>query len=428
MAIEKLQYTKDWNNPADFPTIETDETKVRADKQVLHDEARDFINDKLIPAIDENTGKSHEHENKELLDTYTQTEENLADAVSKKHEHTKSDEELAAAVDKAHEHTKSDEELAAAVNKAHEHSKTDEEIAATVDAKHEHANKDALDAFEGVSQEVGSSTTKVPSEAAVNKALAQSGNMPAGGLAGQILRKWSNTPYDYGWAPLTPEASGAAPAQHTHTPEEAGAAPAQHTHTPEQAGAAPAQHTRTPEEVGAAPAAHGHAYTEVGAAPAGFGLGEAAKDISNTDLIATLQKAQSGFYKGHDVANAPDANWWFFVVTAHDASWSTVFALSFTGATHRSAIGQWVDDGTGTGTSVWKGWAEHINTANIGSQGVNYANGANYANSAGNADTVDSKHVVYDAGTYGLRVIAAGTTDIGAGASCTSGYIYLVYE
>lgn len=32
-------------------------------------------------------GKAHEHANKELLDTYTQTEANLADAVAKKHEH-----------------------------------------------------------------------------------------------------------------------------------------------------------------------------------------------------------------------------------------------------------------------------------------------------------------------------------------------------
>lgn len=33
-------------------------------------------------------GKAHEHANKALLDTYTQTEENLADAVAKKHAHT----------------------------------------------------------------------------------------------------------------------------------------------------------------------------------------------------------------------------------------------------------------------------------------------------------------------------------------------------
>ena len=39
-------------------------------------------------AIDALETKAHEHANKALLDTYTQTEANLADAVAKKHEHT----------------------------------------------------------------------------------------------------------------------------------------------------------------------------------------------------------------------------------------------------------------------------------------------------------------------------------------------------
>lgn len=43
-------------------------------------------------------GKSHEHTNKALLDTYTQTEANLADAVAKKHEHANAT-ELAKFVD-----------------------------------------------------------------------------------------------------------------------------------------------------------------------------------------------------------------------------------------------------------------------------------------------------------------------------------------
>ncbi len=42
---------------------------------------------KLATAVQTEIGKAHEHANKALLDTYTQTEENLADAVSKKHEH-----------------------------------------------------------------------------------------------------------------------------------------------------------------------------------------------------------------------------------------------------------------------------------------------------------------------------------------------------
>lgn len=47
-------------------------------------------------------GKAHEHSNKALLDTYTQTEENLADAVAKKHDHANQEElDKIAAGDKA---------------------------------------------------------------------------------------------------------------------------------------------------------------------------------------------------------------------------------------------------------------------------------------------------------------------------------------
>ena len=39
MAFEKLNFTKDWTNPNDFPAYEGDESQVRADMQLLHDEA-----------------------------------------------------------------------------------------------------------------------------------------------------------------------------------------------------------------------------------------------------------------------------------------------------------------------------------------------------------------------------------------------------
>lgn len=44
MAFQRLEYTKSWRNPADFPTYEPEEAQVRADLQLLHDEARDGIN------------------------------------------------------------------------------------------------------------------------------------------------------------------------------------------------------------------------------------------------------------------------------------------------------------------------------------------------------------------------------------------------
>ena len=50
--FERLSFTKDWNNSSDFPTYEENEAQVRADMQSLHDEVKDFINDKLIPSIE----------------------------------------------------------------------------------------------------------------------------------------------------------------------------------------------------------------------------------------------------------------------------------------------------------------------------------------------------------------------------------------
>lgn len=56
---------------------------------------------KLAPAVQTEINKAHEHSNKALLDTYTQTEANLADAVNKKHEHAnKSELDLFATGDK----------------------------------------------------------------------------------------------------------------------------------------------------------------------------------------------------------------------------------------------------------------------------------------------------------------------------------------
>lgn len=50
-AFPLLGFTRSWENPDDYPTIEMDETKVRQDMQSLHDEVKDYINTKLIPAV-----------------------------------------------------------------------------------------------------------------------------------------------------------------------------------------------------------------------------------------------------------------------------------------------------------------------------------------------------------------------------------------
>lgn len=60
MAFDKFQFTKNWNNPDDFPTVELSEEKVRADMQLLHDEVKNYLNDTLIPAVVED-GETEEH-------------------------------------------------------------------------------------------------------------------------------------------------------------------------------------------------------------------------------------------------------------------------------------------------------------------------------------------------------------------------------
>lgn len=51
MALPELQYTKSWLSPSDFPTDEPSEEQVRSDMQLLHTEARDYINDDLLPYL-----------------------------------------------------------------------------------------------------------------------------------------------------------------------------------------------------------------------------------------------------------------------------------------------------------------------------------------------------------------------------------------
>ena len=50
MAFEPLKFTKNWENPSDFPTYESDEQQVRADLQRLHDETKTALN-RLITAL-----------------------------------------------------------------------------------------------------------------------------------------------------------------------------------------------------------------------------------------------------------------------------------------------------------------------------------------------------------------------------------------
>lgn len=112
MAFEKLEFTKNWENAADFPAIETSEAQVRKDMQILHDETRDALNSVV------------EKLNTKKLDEYPSG---------------------------------------------------------------------------GTVETLGTDHTTIPTSKAVRDAIVLSGALPNGGSNGQVLRKRSNTDYDYDW-------------------------------------------------------------------------------------------------------------------------------------------------------------------------------------------------------------------------------------
>lgn len=86
MGLSHLSFSRDWKNPADFPTVEPDEAKVRADLQYHPDAIKNYINETLIPSHDSLTYAKHSHNNKTVLDGITaddvaKWDSNLAGAV-----------------------------------------------------------------------------------------------------------------------------------------------------------------------------------------------------------------------------------------------------------------------------------------------------------------------------------------------------------
>ena len=71
---------------------------------------------------------NHSHANKALLDTYTQTEADLADAVAKKHSHTFTDADVEDAISKEHTHTFADSDVEDAISKKHSHTFNETEL------------------------------------------------------------------------------------------------------------------------------------------------------------------------------------------------------------------------------------------------------------------------------------------------------------
>lgn len=56
--FEKYQFTKEWTNPSDFPTVETDETKVRSDAQLLHNETKNALHKLIDELASETAGEN----------------------------------------------------------------------------------------------------------------------------------------------------------------------------------------------------------------------------------------------------------------------------------------------------------------------------------------------------------------------------------
>lgn len=79
MGLSKVQFTKDWTNPDDFPTVETSEAKVREDMQALHDEMKDFVNNTLTVETDAEVARLDGEI--ERIDNTKATKEELIDVV-----------------------------------------------------------------------------------------------------------------------------------------------------------------------------------------------------------------------------------------------------------------------------------------------------------------------------------------------------------
>ena len=57
MKIQKLVFTREWTDPAGFPVTVHSELEARKSLQLLHSETRDYINEKLLPEVNNNAAR-----------------------------------------------------------------------------------------------------------------------------------------------------------------------------------------------------------------------------------------------------------------------------------------------------------------------------------------------------------------------------------
>lgn len=178
MAFTRFQFTKFWTDSTAFPTVETDETKVREDLQALHDESAEGLNT-LMDDLEAKSAAGNIGA-QTLGGTTTST-------------------------------------VQAEMNKLQS-------------AKHTHSNKSVLDqiavaltstlansydrlvtlfsGITGVVKTIGTDDTTIPTSKAVQDAITAAGNVPVGGASGAVLRKVSDGDHDVGWDTLTAEDIG----------------------------------------------------------------------------------------------------------------------------------------------------------------------------------------------------------------------------
>lgn len=141
MAFKRFSFTKNWTHAEDFPTVESDESRVRADMQALHDEAKEGLN-------------------------YLQQELENSSAASN-----------LGAID--HEGKKS-----------------------TIQKVLAHILQYLSNMFGGITKIEKTLTvddTAIPTSKAVNDAIQTAGNLPVGGSVGQVLAKSSVANYETRW-------------------------------------------------------------------------------------------------------------------------------------------------------------------------------------------------------------------------------------
>lgn len=147
MAFPKLNFTKSWKNAVDFPTVETNETKVRADMQYLFDELKEALNG----IVDKLNGKK--------LDDYPSG--GVVTTLG-----------------------------------------TDHTTVPTSKAVRDAMNQAGQLPSGGVVTTLGTDDTTVPTSKAVRDAMTQAGQLPRGGTTGQALVKKSGTNFDMQWATI----------------------------------------------------------------------------------------------------------------------------------------------------------------------------------------------------------------------------------